>query len=190
MGKILVFPVLLAAGCLISGLYGAVHNQISYTVSPEYFHAYKFVQFDIPADLHNRVGASLVGWRASWRMGMCIGLPLLAVGLLFEDWKSYLAQSLGAFGVVAGTTLVTGLGALAYASCTMNAANLPNYPIPERVVDRVAFARVGTMHNFSYLGGMLGVFTGSGYLIYAFVRRASSPRSAWRRKARNSRNEE
>ena len=48
MEKILLFPLLLAAGCIISGLYGAFHNQISYTVSPDYFHAFKFDQFGIP----------------------------------------------------------------------------------------------------------------------------------------------
>jgi len=36
---------------------------------------------------------------------------------------------------------------------------------PEEVQNRVAFARAGTMHNFSYLGGFLGIVTGSAYLL-------------------------
>lgn len=55
MAKFALLPVLLAAGCLISGVYGALHDQISYTVSPEYFHAFKFRQFAIPPELQNRL---------------------------------------------------------------------------------------------------------------------------------------
>ncbi len=61
MAKFALCPVLLVAGCLISGVYGMLHNQISYPVAPEYFHAFKFHQFAIPNGLHNRIGASMVG---------------------------------------------------------------------------------------------------------------------------------
>ena len=69
--KLLLFPVLLAVACVIAGLYGALHNQISYTVSPEYFHANKFHQFAIPANLHDRLappswaGMLPGGWESS-----------------------------------------------------------------------------------------------------------------------------
>jgi len=41
--------------------------------------------------------------------------------------------------------------------------SLPAFHYPEGV-DKVAFARVGVMHNFSYLGGFLGIVTGIVYL--------------------------
>ncbi len=88
MAKATLLPVLLVAGCLISGLYGMLHNQISYTVAPEYFHAFKFDQFAIPNGLHNRIGASIVGWQASWWMGLIIGVPILLVGLIMPDAKA------------------------------------------------------------------------------------------------------
>lgn len=178
MAKIALFPVLLIAGCLISGLYGALHNQISYSVSPDYFHAFKFHQFGIPEGLDNRIGASIVGWRASWWMGVIIGVPVLLVGLVMPDARSYLTRSLIAFAVVAITALITGLGALACASSSITASNLPGYWYPEAVIDQVAFARAGTMHNFSYLGGFLGVITGSLYLVaerIRLTRRCSGP---------------
>src|SRR5205814_10033702 len=113
MGKVALFPVLLIAACLTAGLYGALHNQISYTVSPDYFHAFKFHQFGIPEQLRGRVGASIVGWHASWWMGLFIGVPVLLVGLILPGWKVYLSRCLIAFAVVAGTALLVGLGALA-----------------------------------------------------------------------------
>ena len=171
MGKVALFPVLLIAACLTAGLYGALHNQVSYTVSPDYFHAFKFHQFGIPEGLQGRVGASIVGWRASWWMGLFIGVPVLLVGLILPGWKVYLSRCLIAFAVVAGTALLVGLGALLYAYLTISEASLPGYWYPDQVADKVAFARAGTMHNFSYLGGFLGIVTGSLYLIVERMRR-------------------
>jgi hypothetical protein len=156
MAKVVLFPVLLIAACLIAGLYGALHNQISYTVAPEYFHEYKFHQFGIPPELRGRDGAAIVGWHASWWMGFLIGVPLLIVGMILPGWKAYLSRCLIAFAVVVGTALLVGLAALLYAS----------------VENKVAFDRAGTMHNYSYLGGFLGIITGSLYLIIERIRSA------------------
>ncbi len=126
MKKLALFPVLLAAACLVAGLYGALHNQISYTVSSDYFHSFKFHQFGIPENLRGRVGASIVGWHASWWMGLFIGLPLLIVGLILPGWRTYLRCCLFAFAVAAITALVVGLGALVYANLTIS-----NYQDPD-----------------------------------------------------------
>jgi hypothetical protein len=170
MAKLALFPMLLIASCLTAGLYGALHNQISYSVSPDYFHAFKFHQFDIPPALRNRLGAAIVGWHASWWMGILIGIPVLLVGLILPDWKSYLRHCLIAIAVVAGTTLAVGLAALVYASFTITAAT------PDGVAG-AAFERAGTMHNFSYLGGFLGIVTGSVYLCIARVLETARRRS-------------
>src|ERR1043166_5820682 len=98
--KIALFPILLIAGCICAGLYGALHDQISYTVSPDYYFAFKFHQFAIPPALQNRVGASIVGWRASWWMGIFIGIPVLLVGMMLPNGRSYVKHSLISFCVV------------------------------------------------------------------------------------------
>lgn len=177
MAKVALLPVLLLAGCMIAGVYGALHDQVSYTVSPDYFHAFKFIQFNIPPNLQDRTGAALVGWGATWWMGLIIGVPVLAIGLTLPDARTYATRSLVAFAVVAATALLVGGGALAYATLTIDAAHLPDYWYPDEAVDRVAFARVGTMHNFGYLGGLLGIVTASTYLLVErdrLARRAAS----------------
>jgi hypothetical protein len=173
MAKFILFPLLLAAACLVAGAYGALHNQISYTVSPDYFHAFKFDQFRIPENLQSRVGASIVGWHASWWMGLLIGVPVLLIGLIMPDSRTYLTRCLVAFGVVAITALIVGLGALVWASFTISETSLPLFWYPSGVADKVAFARAGTMHNFSYLGGFIGIITGSLYLIIERIRLSS-----------------
>jgi hypothetical protein len=170
MRKLALLPLLLIAASFTAGLYGALHNQISYTASPDYYHAYKFHQFHIPRDLQGRIGASIVGWYASWWMGLLIGVPVLIAGLVLPGWKAYLKHCLIAFAVVAATALLVGLGALVCASCTISEGSLPDYWYPDQVADKAAFARARTMHNFSYLGGFLGIVTGSLYLILVRVR--------------------
>ena len=178
VAKLLLLPVLLVAGCLASGLYGALHNQISYTVSPEYFHAFKFHQFDIPAQFHNRIGAAIVGWYASWWMGVFIGMPVLLFGLILPGWRTYLSCCLTAFGVIAATALLVGLAALVYASSVIPEPSPIEFWYGERLQDPAAFMRSGTMHDFSYLGGFLGIVTGSLYLLIARVRIALAARGA------------
>ena len=34
-----------AAGAILAGLYGVVHDQVTYSISPEYFTRLKFTQF-------------------------------------------------------------------------------------------------------------------------------------------------
>jgi hypothetical protein len=157
----------------MAGVYGALHDQISYTVSPDYFFAFKFHQFHVSPHLQNRVGAAIVGWKATWWMGAIIGPPLLAAGLLIPGARAYLKHVLIAFAVVTTTALIVGLGALAVAAVNVTPDNLPNFWFPEGVVDKVAFARVGVMHNFSYLGGFLGIVTGVVYM--AIARRRMTP---------------
>jgi hypothetical protein len=169
MKNLPLFPALLFIACLVAGVYGAVHNQISYTVSPEYFLEFKFHQFAIPEGQHSRIGAAMVGFYASWWMGILIGIPVLTIGLILPGWKMYLTRCLVAMGVVAATALVVGLVALLFASLFITETMLSDYKFPIGV-DKVAFARAGTMHNFTYLGGFLGILTGSAYLIVVKTR--------------------
>ena len=170
MAKLALFPALLTSACIVAGVYGALHNQISFSVSPDYFFAFKFHQFGIPDVLRGRIGASIVGWYASWWMGLVIGVPVLLIGLILPDWKTYLTHGLMTFAVVVLTALVFGLGALVYGYFTISEETLSGYWYPNGVGDRVAFARAGNMHNFSYLGGVIGIITGSAYLIVARLR--------------------
>jgi hypothetical protein len=169
--KLLLFPPLLVAGCLVAGLYGALHDQISYSVSPDYFHELKFDQFGIPASQHRRLGAAIVGWWATWWMGFLIGVPLMTVGLILPGWKNFLRYCLKSFVVVAATALIFGVGALVVSYFTIDQSSVSLSPTrSERVADKVAFARVGVMHEFSYLGGFVGIVTGSAYLVIVCAR--------------------
>ncbi len=119
MTKLLLIPALFAIACLFAGIYGAVHNQISYSVAPEYFTQFKFHQFRIGESIHDRVGAAIVGWNAAWWMGVVIGIVLIPLGLQIRGTSNYFWSMIRVFGVVAITTLIVGLVALLFAFATI-----------------------------------------------------------------------
>ena len=71
--KLFVYIVIIVLAVFIASLYGVAHNQISYTVAPEYFTKFKFRQFGfVDTPLPERVRASMVGFLASWWMGATV----------------------------------------------------------------------------------------------------------------------
>lgn len=165
MARLALLPVLLGFACLLAALYGAVHNQISYTVSPAYFHEFKFLQFRTAPEFHNRLGAAGVGVAASWWMGLFIALPVYMTCLFVPGTAAFVKTYLRACVVVVSVTLAMGLGALAVGYAYMDAAHLPWFMQGRAVSDPLGFARAGQMHNFSYLGGAVGALAGVGYAL-------------------------
>jgi hypothetical protein len=162
MKKFLVFVFLILLAIMVSGIYGMVHDQISYTVSPEYYTKFKFQQFGIAdMNLPDRARVSIVGFLASWWMGIPIGLLVGGMGFIHSGHRRMLKISLLAFGLVIAITLSFGLGGLLYGYFQTNTIDLTNYQgwfIPNDVVDLRRFLCVGYMHNASYLGGTLSIF--------------------------------
>ena len=167
MKKFGVFILLFFIICFLAGLYGFLHNQISYTVSPEYFTKFKFNQFNIQDSLHNRFGAGIVGIQATWWMGLIIGIIIIPVGLIIPNWKNYFKVMLWAFFYVTSTALIIGIIALIYCLINYNINNLPYWSryTPDDVENIVNYCIVGNMHNFSYIGGIVGIVVGIVYII-------------------------
>ncbi len=159
MAKLGVFLALLVVAIVAAGAFGALHNQISYSVGSDYFHQFKFRQFAISPDLPPRIGAAIVGWQASWWMGVVVGLPPFFLGLLLLSparnlWSAGLRAVLA---VIVTAALFSGIG-LIFGLVTIDAQMAAKLPLPESIADRVGFARAGAMHDASYMGGFIGIF--------------------------------
>ncbi len=157
LSKLLALPILLAFACLLAGLYGMIHNQISYTVGPDYFHAFKFLQFHISPTVPPRVGAAVVGWQASWWMGVLIGAPIALVTLFMPTLRGMVGVFLRTAALVVAITLGLGLASLLL---PVGEEHLHLIRIPAGVSDPVAFLRAGVMHDTSYLAGGIGLIIG------------------------------
>ena len=58
-----------------------------------------------------------------------------------------------------GIALLTGLIGLLYGKLFL-VGNPPNWYLPDNLIERGTFIMVGSMHNFSYLGGLIGLIFG------------------------------
>jgi len=170
MKKFLTLMFIISLAPMFGGLYGVLHDQLTYTISPEYYTKFKFYQFGLmkignEAIFPNpRVEVSIVGFLATWWMGLPIGLILGLVGLLHKDSKQMFRTTLKAIAITIIVAFLTGLIGLAYGKMHLADTGV-SWWLPENLIDKKNFISVGSMHNFSYLGGLTGLIAGIIYSI-------------------------
>jgi uncharacterized membrane protein YsdA (DUF1294 family) len=167
MKKFLILLLIIGIAPLMGGLYGILNDQLTYTISPEYYTKFKFYQFgliDLVNDTNPRIGVSAVGFLATWWVGLPIGIILGLVGLIHKNSKQMFYVSLRAILVTVIVAFITGLIGLAYGKFYLADTGV-NWWLPENLIDTRNFIAVGSMHNFSYLGGLTGVIAGMIYSI-------------------------
>jgi hypothetical protein len=152
-----------------------IHDQISYTVSNEYFTKFKFIQFrQLDSGLPERIRAAIVGFRASWWMGIPLGLLCGAAGLIQRSPRLMWQALLWSLLVIVAFTLtvaLTGLGVGWMRTQTFDIANYRGWFIPANVNDLRRFLCAGYMHNAAYLGGALSIPVA--WLFHFIFRRAT-----------------
>jgi ABC-type polysaccharide transport system permease subunit len=106
-------PAMLAIAALGAGaasIYGVLHDQITYTISPEYFTRLKFEQFAwANLGLPPRMFVAQIGPLASWGIGL-VGGWFVARAATWESIRTVRWPLVArAFGIVAIFTLGAGL---------------------------------------------------------------------------------
>ena len=180
MPRLRHIPYGIALACLLAGGYGALHDQVSYTISPEYFTVTKFAQFHIADALHNRIGAALVGWLASWWMGLVLGIVLVPLALLLPGergaWPTVVRAELTALG----TAAVVGLAAVLLSWLVIGGDVIEEGWLPTDLVHPAAYARVAMIHAWSYAGGLAGLIVAlAGVVVSHWVVRGQGSRVSW-----------
>lgn len=142
----------LTALVALAALYGALHDQLSYGLGPEYFTCLKFPQFGLLDErLAPRWRAAQVGLLAGGTAGVPLGLVLLWLARRERQarvlWHGALAVLLGATGFA---LLGLGVGWLA-----LELGRLPRVPVC--VQDVRGFLLAAWMHDGSYLGALAGL---------------------------------
>jgi len=167
MKKFLILLVIIGLAPLIGGVYGILNDQLTYTISLEYYTKFKFYQFglvDFVNGTNPRIGVSVVGFLATWWVGLPIGIILGLVGLIHKNSKQMFYASLRAIFVTVIVAFITGLIGLAYGKFYLANTGV-NWWLPDNLIDTKNFIAVGSMHNFSYLGGLTGLIAGVIYSI-------------------------
>ena len=78
MAKFIEYLKALVIAIIIAGIYGAIHDQISFTFSEEYFTRFKFIQFNLSWAYESpRLGAALSYARFLVCLGFCLEIQKL-----------------------------------------------------------------------------------------------------------------
>ena len=163
--KLVAAVGLVVVGPILGAVYGALHDQISFTVAPEYYTHFKFIQFAWAgvAEMTPRIGAATVGVLATWWVSLLAGIILSLVALIHHSPAQMLTNGLKAYGVVAMIALAAGAVGLAYGWIAgRNAASLTTW-LPDGITSPRRFSAAGSMHNASYLGGAIGTLVAIGF---------------------------
>ena len=165
------FPAMLgvaAVGALLAGGYGVVHDQVTYSISREYFTKLKFIQFHY-ADfgLGERLFAGTVGFLATWWVGL-IAAWLLARRLLPGQPRSRAYRQIGlGFVVIFASGFLFGFGGYLYGLWRGPTADYSSWAWAiERfeIADAWPFVRVAYIHNAGYAGGLIGLIAALWFL--------------------------
>ena len=170
MRKFAIFLLIIGVAIVIAAIFGVGHDQVTYSISPEYYTKYKFIQFNLAdsgAAQHMtqpRSAVVMVGVKVSWWMGAIIGAILGLVALLFHNADRMFQSAIQALGITLLVVMVSaGIGYL-YGHGTLSVRGV-SWWIPPNVTDRPAFITAGTIHNASYVGGAIGLVAGIIFLL-------------------------
>lgn len=165
MCKTLNFILIIFISIGIAGIYGIIHDQITYSISDEYYTLFKFEQFGINdwGITNVRLKAGVIGFLATWWVGLFLGLIYAIISLFFSS-KEVLKIALKAVIINIGVAIVFGIIGFVYGILFLEAESL-NWDIPEQTKNVRNFINVGSIHNFGYLGGLVGLLIGTYYQI-------------------------
>lgn len=165
MRKILNFIVIILASTIIAGIYGILHDQVTYSISREYYTLFKFEQFGINdwGVSDERIKAGIIGFLATWWVGLILGI-FYAISSLFLNSNKSLKVSLQAILLNIGIAIIFGIVGYFYGALFLNAES-SNLFIPEGATNVQAYINVGSIHNFGYSGGFLGMVIGIFYQV-------------------------
>ncbi|MCA9061562.1 MAG: hypothetical protein KDA96_00805 [Planctomycetaceae bacterium] len=158
------FPAMLkaaAAGGLVAGCYGAVHDQLTFAISVEYFRNLKFHQFAwANAGLSERIFVSEIGFIASWWVGVFCNWFLARKLIPLQPRSVAMRQIFRGMIIVIGCVMLAGLAGYGYGLYRGPDADYSHWSVTLenlRVTEPWPFLRVAYIHNFGYAGAAVGL---------------------------------
>jgi hypothetical protein len=164
--KFAIVNITIFSCIVIAGSYGIIHDQITYSISHEYFTKFKYEQFGFePAWFGgDRQTVAVIGFLATWWTGLFIGLVLGVTALVFKEHKAMWNAIKKAIPIIFCFVIALGVVGYVYGRLVLTKTGV-DWWLPDNLTDKDAFIVVGSIHNFSYLGGLLGLIAGIYYLI-------------------------
>lgn len=148
-------------GAIVAGGYGILHDQITYSISPEYFTKLKFEQFHYAnCGFSDRVFVGIIGFLATWWVGL-VGGWFLARRLIPGQPRSQAYRQIrNGFVCIFAFGLLFGLSGYAYGLWRGQDADYSSWRSTIqflKITDTWSFVRVAYIHNAGYFGGLVGL---------------------------------
>jgi hypothetical protein len=168
--KLRLLPQMLGIACLgamVAGSYGILHDQVTYSISSEYFTKMKFDQFhDANLGLPPRILVSEIGFLATWWVGFFSAWFIARVAV--PAWPPAVAmrKCLAGFSIMLMLAFIAAL--IGYGMGVFHSnddAYWNEYCQALGITDIPAFVRVAYIHNASYLGGLAGLVVAICFLL-------------------------
>lgn len=148
-------------GGVVAGIYGMVHDQVTYSISPEYFTKLKFNQFSYAnSGLGDRVFASTIGFLATWWVGFIAAWFLGRRLIPGQPRDQAYRQIRRGIAYIIALGLTFGIAAYGYGLWRGPDADYSSWSWAFRrfkITDTWSFVRVAYIHNAGYLGGLVGL---------------------------------
>jgi hypothetical protein len=155
-----IFVALLILAPVIASFYGFIHDQITFSISEEFFTKFRFLNYDFPHAWHPRARAGMIGILNAWKTGIPFGIILTAVGSIHKNTRKLLFYTLYTFAL---TFVMSLLFSIIAANISVPADVIASKEsLPENILDPIAFQRVVQINNFGYVGGIIGMLLGVG----------------------------
>lgn len=166
MRKFGVFTATLFIAIIVAGTYGTIHDQVTYSISPEYFTKFKYRQFGFePAWFGgHRQTVAVIGFLASWWMGLFIGILLGLTGLIFSDHTMMQKFIANGIKIILITSIVFAIIGFFWGKYHLINSGV-DWWLPDDLINKNDFIIVGSIHTFSYLGGIVGILLAIIYMI-------------------------
>lgn len=167
MRKFAIVNITIFTCILLAGLYGIVHDEITYSISHEYFTKFKYEQFGFqPAWFGGeRQTVAVIGFLATWWTGLFIGFVLGLTALIFKEHRAMWNAIKRAIPLVFCFAIASGIIGYVYGRLVLTKTGV-DWWLPDNLIDKDSFIVVGSIHNFSYLGGLVGLIAG----IYCLIK--------------------
>lgn len=151
---------------LLAGLYGIVHDQLTYSISSEYFTRFKYEQFGFePAWFGgHRPTVAVIVFLATWWVGLFIGVVFGLLGLVAVHKAVLVKTLLRAMRLAFGTTIAAGVAGYFYGRFFLAKTGV-TWWLPDNLQHPANFITVGSIHNSGYCGGILGLLGGVVYML-------------------------
>jgi hypothetical protein len=159
-------------GSMVAGCYGVLHDQITYTIGPEYFTRFKFDQFFyLSREQPLRLIVAEIGFLATWWVGLFAGWFLGRITVPHEPLRIAARRTFQGLLIILVTAFVFGCTAGFIEPTPIDDPTMAGWKLilsSFRVQDTAAWLRVGNIHNAGYLGGLVGLISA---LIFVYRKR-------------------